>query len=290
MNSIRRWFLTAANSLALWPSNGGVMAVFALGVTFGITLSTLNLEGIRHYGLSVGALEPYLLMTNDWSYAFFLHLGMLLLLCDAPFFTGNEAFCLSRVGRGDWFVGKLVYMAVALLLFQAVVFVTLLAGHAGRMTFAPGWSQFLGAAIRGLTVEQMIATDYISKLSWSTLAPLTPVMTPALACLHSLALTWLYGMVQALILFVCNLAFKRVVGILVAILPKVVDLLVWGGAERLAMFSLPTHARLVAHSFGGATMGLPRLWQSYVVLGAVLVVLAYAVGSALERHSFKTGE
>src|SRR5699024_1005021 len=70
-------------------------------------------------------------------------LGLILLLCDAPFIESDHPALLLRSGRRTWTAGQVLYIAGTSAVYFAVVYlltVLVLLPHVG---FEPGWGKVI---------------------------------------------------------------------------------------------------------------------------------------------------
>lgn len=51
----------------------------------------------------------------------FLYLSVILMFCDAPFIDRQQLFVIVRSGKGNWFLGKILYIFLASIIFPACV-------------------------------------------------------------------------------------------------------------------------------------------------------------------------
>lgn len=67
---------------------------------------------------------PYLLpfLLDEGSAVMMLFLGVVLLFCDAPFIEDEQPYIMLRSGRRIWFIGQMLYIVVASVLYLIVLY------------------------------------------------------------------------------------------------------------------------------------------------------------------------
>lgn len=70
-----------------------------------------------------------------------LFLGVVLLFCDAPFIEDEQPYIMLRSGRRIWFIGQMLYIVVASVLYLIVLYFISVLGAAAAYRMERGMGQ-----------------------------------------------------------------------------------------------------------------------------------------------------
>lgn len=86
---------------------------------------------------------PYLLpfLLDEGSAVMMLFLGVVLLFCDAPFIEDEQPYIMLRSGRRIWFIGQMLYIVVASVLYLIVLYFISVLGAAAAYRMERGMGQ-----------------------------------------------------------------------------------------------------------------------------------------------------
>lgn len=101
---------------------------------------------------------PYLLpfLLDEGSAVMMLFLGVVLLFCDAPFIEDEQPYIMLRSGRRIWFIGQMLYIVMASVLYFIVLYFISVLGAAAayRMERSVGQAAFYVFADIGRGAER----------------------------------------------------------------------------------------------------------------------------------------
>ncbi len=259
-----------------WWGNPRVIA--ACVVCIGAAL--FHTVDMAHYAASldegVQFLEPYIYSRSERAMATLSFMGLILLLADAPFTEQSATYALTRVGRRSWVGGKLLYILLACVAYEAIALAVsglwvASQGFAGNVWSFPFYQiSFYGTP----------------KLLFENSAVLQ-TFSPFGAAALSLLLTVLYHFTVGLLLFRLNLTGSRVIGFAVVGAWHCLGYL-WGSVSINRLFGF-THSLLSTHafdSFWGAERA-PGVGESCVVLAVLILLLTADIFYAMRRVDLK---
>ena len=88
---------------------------------------------------------PYLLpfLLDEGSAVMMLFLGVVLLFCDAPFIEDEQPYIMLRSGGGIWFIGQMLYIVVASVLYLIVLYFTKFLVLLPHIEWSAEWGKLL---------------------------------------------------------------------------------------------------------------------------------------------------
>lgn len=129
------------------------------------------------------------------------YFGLILLLCNAPFVDNQQMFVLQRTGRKKWFLGQILYIAMAVAVYFLIVATAGILLFIPQVSFSSGW----GTVFTLCADHSMVSGTVVSK-------EMIESCTPVQACLIVFVLNWGIGMLLGLVVFYGNLFKNRVFG------------------------------------------------------------------------------
>ena len=267
-NLVRIQFFQEIHEVRVW-------AGYAFGFWMGLSI------GVRYVsfssGFPVGIFDPFILLTNQTFTVTLLMIGFLIIVADAPFIHAGTYYVLIRSGGAVWRYAMLSYIALQLLLYEALVIMggVLPCLFSGNPISCTVWSetlQILTGAAPGIAVEQY----HLPVISVHVLQSFS--VFPAVV--NSLLLNMCYLGLLGIIMFLGNLNARLPAGSLVIVGIHLTGMLVMSDFVPLFKPSLVAHAIFQYH--------LPRygplsISESYLVFGA-LFLCAFWVLHILSRH------
>ncbi len=262
---IRQAASVAGYNFRQWKDNPRIAVTFLLAFILCFLLTDKAVGFAREHETTMQVLEPFIWTFGDSNSILLSSLLLLLLFADMPFLSPGTPFYLMRMDRKTWILGQLLYTALAALLYllfilAATSLVCMTNAFSGNL-----WSKT--AAILGYSGEgEVIALPALVK----TLEMSRPYQCAAtiflLMLLYTLVLVFLLNPENLKNLFRLpeELAYKA---------------RVWVG-----WLSPLNQATYHMHNFGYDR--LPRLWQTYLIFGALLLALVFLSFRAIRRYSF----
>ena len=274
-----------------WHRNPRIVVTFCLAFILCFLLSDKAVQFAREYETTMQIVEAFVWTFGDANSILLSSLLLLLLFADMPFISSGTPFYLMRINRKTWLAGQAAYIVAATAIYlvfilAATSLVCMTQSFVGNM-----WSET--AAILGYSgAGQAVALPALVK----TLEMSTPY-----ACMGTIFLLMLlYTLVMAFIMLLFNLKRGQLGGVIGVFAFSLYGFLL-NPETMKAIFQLPdelmykanvavgwlsplNHATYHMHNFGYDL--LPRLWQTYVIFGGLIVLLFVLSLRAIRTYNF----
>lgn len=172
-------------------------------------LFTWNIKGVaQHSGYGI---TPYLL-PHFFGSGVFEKYGLLLLVlvtCDAPFLDETRIYSIKRAGKMAWAVGKMIYIAVVNIIFQAVMLIAQMIVLLPYLGFSGGW----GSVLYTISKDPSVLQGYSGY--GSVEGAIVSNMTPFEACGKQILLCVFLGSLIGVLIFLINGLIGKAVGAVV---------------------------------------------------------------------------
>lgn len=187
---------------------------FFIFLVYFVLFMDKSVEFARELGLRINALEPILSLLSVNFTSPLLIGALLFLLSDAPFRDRGDYYIVYRVGRLRWLSAKILVMVYFVLLFVLVAILASLVFTLPAPEFKLSFSEFVQRPnIGGVNVGRQI---YLGEKILNN-------YTLVEAILKSSLLFILWSSMLGMIVINCNLKYKRVIGVIMAFIPIVID-------------------------------------------------------------------
>ena len=291
MKRIKQMFSVTVFNFRKWHKNPRIYITFILAFILCFLLSDKAVRFARLYETSMQIVEPFVWTFGDANSILLSSLLLLLLFADMPFIDSSTPFYLMRIDRKTWVLGQGVYVILSTFIY--LVFI-LLSTSLVCMTQSFGgnmWSET--AAILGYSgIGQDVALPALVK---------TLEMSQPYNCMFTIfALMMLYTLVMALIMLLMNLKKGYMGGVISVFVfslygfllnPETIktifhlpDALMYKANVAVGWLSPLNHATYHMHNFGYDL--LPRLWQTYLVFGTLIILIFFWLLKAARNYSF----
>ncbi len=275
-----------------WKGNPRILITFLLAFILCFLLTDKAVGFAREHETAMQVLEPFIWTFGDSNSLLLSSLLLLLLFADMPFLSPGTPFFLMRMDRKTWILGQLLYTALAaalylLFILAATSLVCMTDAFSGNL-----WSKT--AAILGYSGEgEAIALPALVK----TLEMSRPYECAAtiflLMLLYTLALVFLmlfFTIWKGQAAGVASVFVFTVAGFLLnpenlRDLLRLPEELAYKARVWVGWLSPLNQATYHMHNFGYDR--LPRLWQTYLIFGGLLLALALLSLWAIRRYSFQ---
>lgn len=291
MKRIKQILSVTVFNFRKWHKNPRIIMTFILAFIFCFLLSDKAVQFARLYETSMQIVEPFVWTFGDANSILLSSLLLLLLFADMPFIDSSTPFFLMRIDRKTWVLGQCVYVVLATTIYLVFIlvatsFVCMTQSFGGNM-----WSET--AAILGYSgIGQDIALPALVK---------TLEMSQPYDCMFTIfALMMLYTLVMALIMLLMNLKKGYMGGVISVFVfslygfllnPETIktifhlpDGLMYKANVAVGWLSPLNHATYHMHNFGYDL--LPRLWQTYLIFGILIIFIFFLLLRAARKYSF----
>ncbi len=150
---------------------------------------------------------PYLLpfLLDEGSAVMMLFLGVVLLFCDAPFIEDEQPYIMLRSGRRIWFIGQMLYIVVASVLYLIVLYFISVLVLLPHIEWSAEWGKLLS------TFSQTSAAGQ-NGISIPFARVITARFDPIPAVLRCVVNGSLVATVLGMLMFFVNLNISRTAG------------------------------------------------------------------------------
>lgn len=284
-------FFTKLNFIN-WKKNPRIWMAFLCAFVFCVMLSGRALVFAKNYDTNMQILEPFVWAFGNGNSVMMVSLLLLLFVGDMPFVTDLTPYTLIRTKRKIWLLGQMLYVVlvtVIYLFFLLLVFCILCA----PMSFIGNlWSE-TGALLGYSGVGAKIALPSSVKIM--------EMSTPYKCTASIFLLMVLYTLLAATIMMIFNLEKNRFGGVLslfilnlygllldpqiIAKIFRIPDSLQYKSNVICGWLSPLNHATYYMHNFGYDL--LPRLWQSYCILGTFVIINLILSYKMIRKYEFR---
>ena len=274
-----------------WHKNSRIIVTFCLAFILCFLLSDKAVKFAKEYGTTMQIVEAFVWTFGDSNSILLSSLMLVLLFSDMPFIGSGTPFYLMRINRRTWITGQACYIAGATLLYMLFVLgatslVCMRQSFTGNM-----WSET--AAILGYSgAGKAVALPALVKT--------LEMSTPYESMLMIFMLMLLYAMLMAFVMLVFNLKKGQLAGVVSVFVfslfgfllnPQTIktifqlpDELMYKANVAVGWLSPLNQATLHMHNFGYDL--LPRLWQSYLIFGGLIVGFYFLALRAIRQYNF----
>lgn len=283
MCSLRKALRLAGQQMGEWPRKPLFWLALALNLNFTLEPAVALIRASQLLGEPLQVLEPYLQMSSSSKTCFLWMIGLVIFLSDAPFLDERATYVGLRMGRGEWLLAQLLYVAAACLLYALV---RLLFAFALAIPFSYSgnlWSSTLWAIAND---EGDIASQL--NISFPNRYMLT-LYTPCAFLGLSLGLQCLYCLTIGMMVFALNLVSRKGVGIAVALCVHNLGYFIACDGIIFAnqRWSLMVHSLACFHDFSHLVIrSYPAFWESFALFLGLIGGLAALCAAWAHRIDF----
>ncbi len=209
------------------------------------------------------------------------HIGMLLLLCDAPFLSPVSPYMILRSRRDAWWIGECLYIIGAAFLYALFIMLLSMVVLLPVAAFGNEWGGVLESIVFKKTVPEEAAYA-ASQMKFGLSGDMIRYLYPQGACLYTFAAIWCSFSFLGLLVYLVSLMKRSVLaGMSAAALFILWDpFVIWIATEPsplywMMLFSPVTWTSLntmdVVSRFN--IMSMPLALGLYAVLIVILIVL-----------------
>ena len=291
MKELHQIFSIAGYNFRLWRKNPRIIVTFALAFVMCFLLSDKAVRFAIDHNTTMQIVEVFIWNFGDSNSILLSSVLLVMLFADMPFLSSGTPLYLVRTSRRVWITGQVIYTLAATFVYLLFVlictaFFSMQQSFVGNM-----WSPT--AAILGYTnAGKRVAIPALVKtleMSW-----------PYQSMVSIFFLMLGYTSVMVIIMLVCNLHFGQAAGVVSVLVFSVYGILLKPDTIQ-TILRLPDEAYYIAnvtigwvsplnqatyhmHNFGYDK--LPRLWQSYCIFGALVILGYIAALQAAKRYNF----
>ena len=291
MNRIRLvCYLTKLNFLG-WKKNPRIILAFVLAFVFCVMMSGKALMFAQSYDTTMQIFEPFVWAFSDGKSILLASFLLLFFFMDMPFIHEGTPYYLMRASRKTWVSAQILYVVLVTILYMLFLLLGFCLLCAPLSFVGNLWSE-TGALLGYSGVGTQIALPASVK---------TMEMSNPYKCMATIFLLMtLYTLLAATLMMIFNLMKNKFGGVLSVfilnlygllldpeIVGKILDIpetLQYKSNVITGWISPLNHATYYMHNFGYDL--LPRLRQSYLILGAWILLNLFIIRKLSRRYQF----
>lgn len=271
MCSLRKALRLAGQQMGEWPRKPLFWLALALNLNFTLEPAVALIRASQLLGEPLQVLEPYLQMTSYIGTCFLWMIGLVIFLSDAPFLDERATYVGLRMGRGEWLLAQLLYVAAACLLYALVRLAFALAltipyAYSGNLWSSTLWAIANNEGGIAYQLQIFFPNKYMMTL-----------YTPYAFLGLSLGLQSLYCLTIGMMVFALNLVFRKGVGIAVALCVHNLGYFIAfdGSVFANQRWSLLVHSLGCFHDINQLLIQrFPAFWESFALFLGLIGGLA----------------
>ena len=288
---IKMIFETAFYNFRLWRKNTRIVATFILVFILCFLLTDKTVDFSVANGTSIQMVEAFIITFGDSNSVLLSSVLLLLLYADMPFITAATPFFLSRANRRIWVLGQMLYIFLSTLLYLLFVLMTTCLLCMKYTNTKNSWSH---------TVATLAYSGEGKEIALPVTAKILEMSRPYQVMAGIFGLMLIYALVFVFLMLYFNIRRGQLAGVISALafsvfgallnpdniqkLMRLPDELYYKARVWIGWISPLNHATYHMHNFGYDK--LPRLWQTGVIFGVLLLGLVLCVVHAMKKYSF----
>ncbi len=291
MKQLKQLLSVTSYNFRQWHKNPRIIITFCLAFVLCFLLSDKAVQFAKEYETTMQIVEAFVWTFGDANSILLSSLLLLLLFADMPFISSGTPFYLMRIDRKTWIAGQAVYIIAATAIYLMFILVATSLVCMTQSFVGDMWSET--AAILGYSgAGQAVALPALVK----TLEMSTPY-----ACMFTIfILMLLYTLLMVFIMLLFNLKKGQLGGVIgvfafslygfllnpqtIKAIFQLPDELMYKANVAVGWLSPLNHATYHMHNFGYDL--LPRLWQTYLIFGILIVLFFFLSLRAIRKYNF----
>ncbi len=289
--NIHQIFSVMRYNFRMWRGNPRIILTFALAFILCFLLSDKVASFAYEHETTMQMVEPFVWTFGDSNSILLISLLLVLLFADMPFLGAGVPYYLVRMDRRNWLIGQVLYIVLATFIYMvfilaATAIICMKNSFSGNI-----WSEtaaLLGYSNAG---ETIVVPALVKTLEMSF---------PYQCMITIFGLMLMYTLVMAFFMLFFNILKGQLAGIIAAFSFSLYGFLLNPNTIK-TLFKLPTELMYKAnvavgwlsplnqatyhmHNFGYDL--LPRMWQTFLIFGVLIVILYVATRIAIKRYNF----
>ncbi len=289
MSDIRNALIVASYNFKGWKYNPRVYITFALEFILCFLLTERAVGYAEIFGTTLQVFEPFIWTFGDSNSILLSSLLLFLLFCDIPNVDSGVPFYLMRMNRRSWLFGQVLYLISATFLYMVFTLVSTCLLCA-RISFVGNiWSNTSIALYHSHLSDDLILPSSMKAMEQ---------MYPYQSMLVIFGLMLMYMLVLTMSIFVFSIWKSQRAGVVTGFIfslygyimsPSTINLFMKDANQTVlniisAWLSPLQHSTYYMHNFGFDL--LPRLWQTYLIFGIIIVVMIFVSKLGIKKYNF----
>ena len=291
MFRIRQMFSVAAYNFRSWRRNPRIIITFALAFILCFLLSDKVVKFAKEYKTTMQIVEAFVWTFEDGNSVLLSSLLLILLFADMPFITTGTPLYLLRIDRKTWLAGQMLYITMTTGLYMLFILVSTSLVCMSNSFVGNMWSAT--AAILGYSGagNALLLPSEVKTMEMST---------PYECMATILLLMLLYSLLMAFIMLIFNIRKGQRAGAVSVFIFSIIGLvlnpelinsvlqlperLLYKANVAFGWLSPLNQATYHMHNFGYDL--LPRLWQTYIIFGILILACFIVALRSVRRYNF----
>ena len=284
------WSVTAFN-FRMWRKNPRIILTFLLAFILCFLLSDKVASFAYEMETTLQIVEPFVWTFGDSNSILLISLLLILLFADIPFLGAGVPYYLVRMDRGKWIMGQVLYVALSTIIYMlfvlaATALICMQNSFSGNL-----WSETAALLSYSNAGNAIVLPALIKTLEMSF---------PYQSMITIFVLMLLYTLLMVSIMLLFNLKKGQIGGVVSVFVFSLYGFLLNPQTIK-AVFELPdnqmyranvavgwlsplNHATYHMHNFGYDL--LPKLWQTYLIFGGLIILLFCLSLRAVRQYNF----
>ena len=229
-----------------------------------------NIEPIVNFSKAVNIkVTPWAFshLVNDFTCQPVFMIGLIFLLSNAPFRSDTYRYIVARSGKVEWEIGNLLYIFTMTFLYTSFMFLVSVISLGTRISISSNWGKIWGTLAKTDAGMQFSVKFIINDFIIGTYKPL-------LATLYSFILEWMCFLWLGYLIYLFNLFAKRAVGVIVAGVFILLDIMIYNSwVESAYLISPVTLAQLSTFTKGNLKYGLTLEYAFVFFLTGIMLFI-----------------
>lgn len=278
VNRVKCIISVARTEYLKWLTDPRVIIVGILLVFMRTLAVEPLLERATKFGEKMSIFEPFVAIGNSGMLVMLMPCVFLILISDYPKMTGNLLFFIKRTGKMNWFLGQLLFLAMAIVSFLLFVLIGSIVISNG--SFSLNWSDTVSKYDARFPSE---ALNFTSQLLPSNLYNQLSLTS---AVLQTFVLVSLYLFMLSLIVYFFKLIHIQNVGLFVAVFIVATGVMTCS-LKVSSMWAFPMANTIVwLHYEEILSKQIFPVWYSYAYF-CIAIIIGLAVNTvAVKRLQF----
>ena len=291
MFRIRQMFSVAAYNFRSWRRNPRIIITFALAFILCFLLSDKVVRFAKEYKTTMQIVEAFVWTFEDGNSVLLSSLLLILLFADMPFITTGTPLYLLRIDRKTWLAGQMLYITITTSLYMVFILASTSLVCMSNSFIGNMWSAT--AAILGYSGagNALLLPSEVKTMEMST---------PYECMATILLLMLLYSLLMAFIMLIFNIRKGQRAGAVSVFIFSLIGLvlnpelinsvlqlperLMYKANVAFGWLSPLNQATYHMHNFGYDL--LPRLWQTYIIFGILILACFIVALRSVRRYNF----
>ncbi len=289
MSDIKNALIVASYNFKGWKYNPRVYITFALEFILCFLLTERAVGYAQDFGTTLQVFEPFIWTFGDSNSILLSSLLLFLLFCDIPNVDCGVPFYLMRMNRRSWLFGQILYLISATFLYMVFTLISTCVLCA-RMSFIGNlWSDTSIALYHSNLSDDLILPSSMKAMEQ---------MYPYQSMIIIFGLMLLYMLALTMIIFVFSIWKSQRAGVVSGFVFSLYGYIM--SPSMLALFSKSENQTVLnvisawlsplqqatyhMHNFGFDL--LPRLWQTYLIFGFIIIALIIISKLGIKKYNF----